>query len=151
MSSRPIPEFQPVIMALREQRIIAKADYWCCQTCAGAAIEARITRCKERGGDPIGVCYYHHQDRARFYRDGILYLSYDVTDGSPYNQTELGHIIAAAVRNLSWKVEWNGDPSERILVSLTEEVLRRWEQAITLSGAKRAAAAPEPPTTDGER
>lgn len=105
MSTRPAPLTDPrdLIKAayrqLRQRGYYCRSNFWCCSTCALAAI-------------PVGrgnkFVFYHAQDAADLRRERGCHLAW-AGDGNE---------IATALRAAGLTVEWDGTPEHRIYISL---------------------------------
>jgi hypothetical protein len=104
---------------LREQKFIARENYWCCQTCAWASLEGVKERMLSQGKPITGYVFYHRQDHDGLKSEGDLYLAFD---GEAIDQVEAGKAIEAAMHGVGLLVTWNGSASTRIKVSLKEDM-----------------------------
>lgn len=84
---------------LRQRGYYCRSNFWCCSTCALAAIP-------EGRGDKY--VFYHAQDAADLHRERACHLAWGGD----------GHEIVAALRAAGLTVEWDGAPEHRIYVSL---------------------------------
>jgi hypothetical protein len=117
MSSYNFENISKAFKKLKNHSIVAREDYTCCQNCGCA----RISKYSDRYD---GYCFYHDQDFECAKETGKLWLAYGdfEIDDSGENDNELpkqiGKTIVKVLKSFKLKVEWNGDPSERILVLL---------------------------------
>jgi hypothetical protein len=84
---------------LRRRGYFCRSNFWCCQTCALAAVP------EGRGEQYV---FYHRQDARDLDREGACYLSWG-GDGSE---------IAEALRGAGLAVEWDGTDAQRMWVRL---------------------------------
>lgn len=107
---------------LRKKGLIARQDYWCCQSCGGYAIGQMIEIRNRMGKKTTGYVFFHHQDTERAERDRILYLAY----GNPFSGSadtpeataKVGKTIVETLERHGFLTEWNGSPDTRILVKV---------------------------------
>lgn len=135
---------------VKRQGLVALMNFTCCQGCATGQIEDERTplRRPEPGEYPFrewAYTFFHQQDAQRLAESpAVLHLTYgafrsrlDLVDpdlaesaaiGDPEarrtvkQQTDAaaGRIVAAALREHDLDVDWDGDPSRRIAVRITE-------------------------------
>jgi hypothetical protein len=84
---------------LRAKGYFCRSNFWCCSTCALAAIP-------EGRGDKF--VFYHRQDDRDIDKSGSCMLAW-AGDGDE---------IASAMERAGLKVEWNGSERTRILVAI---------------------------------
>lgn len=84
---------------LRRQGYFCRSNFWCCSTCACAAIP------DERGSKYV---FYHRQDAQDIDRLGRCYLAW-AGDGTE---------IVAAMTRAGLKAQWDGRTETRILVGI---------------------------------
>lgn len=66
---------------LRRQGLIARANFMCCQGCAGSAIADEVSKMpKEKATKVRGCVYWHHQDEDNIREAGNVYLAYGDLD-----------------------------------------------------------------------
>jgi len=104
--------------ALNERGIVARQNFSCCQNCGHAEIGAEVEEASAER--PIhGYTFFHQQDTESAAAGGGLYLAYgDETDESE-SKIAVGHEIVDALRETGLDVDWNGELSRRIHVSMT--------------------------------
>ena len=95
--------------------ILARQDYWCCQTCGNAAIsdEMAKTRTKKRPG-ALGYVYFHNQDTESAVNNAGLYLAYGSADELDVRTRAVGRVIVSVLRDHGLAPSWDGDIGERI-------------------------------------
>lgn len=95
---------------LRSQGLFARRNFWCCQGCGWAAIEADPkARAKH---DAKGAVFYHQQDAQDLTSTGRVFLAW-AGDGNAIVNTMVRHGLG---------VKWDGSPHTRIEVIVREEV-----------------------------
>lgn len=121
---------------LGAEGVLARMDFTCCRSCGQAEIGAEID---PAGPVPDGYAFFHSQDSA-YLADApaVLYLAYGPfyealgidpgPDGPTAEQQALvdeatvrvGRTVADAVKRHGLDVTWDGDPAQRIRVTITE-------------------------------
>lgn len=86
--------------ALRRKGYFAKQSFWCCQTCAWAALQ--------KMGRQDKAVFYHKQDKEYAKKYGKVYLSW----------AGVGQEIVNTLRYYGLTVEWSGNTDKRIMVHL---------------------------------
>ena len=133
---------------LEADRVVARMNFTCCNTCGTDEIDDERTPLDD-AGDAYGFrewqyTFFHSQDADRLAETpGVLYLTYSAWRPSPdldpaliaaarggdaearvqvYQGTDacVGERVAAALRHHGLTVLWEGDPAERIGVSITD-------------------------------
>ncbi len=134
---------------LRQQGLVARMNFTCCQTCGTAEIDDERTPLK--GAAPgeypwreWAYTFFHQQDAERLADSpSVLYLSYSAFRAAPHLDPALvraardgdadarrrvhadtdgavGSIVVAALREHGLEVDWAGDPGDRIKVRITD-------------------------------
>jgi hypothetical protein len=111
---------------LRKQGLIARANFRCCQSCAGYEISEKVSKMsKEEAGKVKGCTYWHQQDEDDLKERGSLYLAYgnlettgNGTVGLP--TVEVGKMVLETLKKYGLTVEWDGSEGSRIQVDLTK-------------------------------
>lgn len=98
--------------------IVARQNYWCCQTCAGAAITDEMDARKQGGETVRGYIFYHLQDTEGAAKYGHLYLAFGSDPDDPSSTPQIGHEIVVHLEELGFRVAWNGDLAQRIVVEI---------------------------------
>lgn len=105
--------------ALRKMGVAARANYLCCQGCAGAAMDDKY------GKTAVGYVFWHNRDHARFIEGHNVYLAFGTfikgADGKdvPLDSavgTMVGHLICAVLKEHGVQTRWDGDIGTRIEV-----------------------------------
>lgn len=111
--------------ALRRAGYIARQSYKCCSNCAGAQIATDVAAMSEAKRSAVrGVVTYNRQNgTALDCKGGILYIGYGPVHcdgvGTIGDDTKtVGDALATALRDAGLRVVWNGDPIERIAVTV---------------------------------
>ncbi len=113
---------------LRKQGLIARANFRCCQSCAGYEISEKVSKMsKEEAGKVKGCVYWHQQDEDNLKERGSLYLAYgnlettgNGTVGLP--TVEVGKMVVETLKRYGLSVEWDGSEGSRIQVDLTKPI-----------------------------
>lgn len=98
---------------LAASRIVAEQNFGCCKRCGLTEIGA---------GEDLsavdGFTFFHEQDTDRAVDGGPLYLAFgSFTDDD--RRAEIGERVVAALQAEGLETEWDGSPSQRIIVRLT--------------------------------
>lgn len=120
--------------ALEGQGVVSRANYACCQSCAGYAITQEIVGMIKAGrdrGSVKGVVYWHEQDDDNLDDSGGTYLSFGPVSSSELGMiglpdVEVGSLVVAALEAAGLHVVWPVDGAIRIWVQeapVAEEVL----------------------------
>ena len=99
----------------KEFGFVARQNYWCCGSCAWAAIDT-----PKNAGKP--VVFYNQQSNASFKNTGNVYLSFGrVVDEAHDEDTVLiGKQIYAALVKEGLPVDWDGTADKSIQVVTKE-------------------------------
>ncbi|XRQ09081.1 DUF6891 domain-containing protein, partial [Actinomadura welshii] len=120
--------------------IVARLDHTCCQNCGISEIGEEYPDEEERRG----YVFAHRQDMEAAVSGGGLTLSYGVlSHGEQPSEAQagIGQEVAEALRRHGLEVGWDGDPRERIDVSLTWR-RRRFGPLAAWPGAEPPAGGP---------
>jgi hypothetical protein len=103
--------------------VLARQDYWCCQTCGCAAIadEMAETRKGKRNKKPpgaLGYVFFHNQDTEAAVERGGLMLAYGSSDVLDERTRAVGRVIVGVLREHHLEPAWNGDIGTRIFVPI---------------------------------
>ena len=108
---------------LRKDKIIARQNFWCCQSCACYAIEKIIKILTEKGKTVQGYCYYHSQDNESLQKGNSFFLAFgnalhnSVAETEKEKQTlEVGKKIVKLLNGQGIQTEWNETSGTRIKV-----------------------------------
>ena len=108
---------------LRKQGILAKQNYMCCMGCASGALGEEIKKAnKETPNKYMGGAYYHQQDAETLRESGFCHIGYGCAPDTKFDNELMALTVGQAVKmtleRYGLKVEWDGDTSERICVSI---------------------------------
>ena len=84
---------------LRKNGYVAKQRFWCCQSCAWAALSTKYP-------ENQNAVFYHKQDAEDLDEKGQVHLAWRGD----------GKIISAIAHRNGLVTEWNGDENTRILI-----------------------------------
>jgi Domain of unknown function (DUF6891) len=125
VDSRPsaYARLQRAFEQLEQGGVLARENYWCCQTCAYSAIDQEIAEASERGEEPRGYVLFHNQDTDRAVETGSLMLRYGGVTEDPKSQgvaatKKIGDEIVALLRSLDFQPEWSGSPDDVITLPI---------------------------------
>ncbi|MBF9069999.1 DUF6891 domain-containing protein [Streptacidiphilus fuscans] len=96
--------------ALEERGITAREHFTCCRSCGQAEIGAEA----EPGSR--GFVYFHSQSAEGAASGGALHLHYGGFDGSEQTTRGIGAEVVAALEQVGLSPEWEGDPSQAVLL-----------------------------------
>lgn len=108
---------------MREEGLIAKQNYLCCQGCAGSDIVDNLIKMIEKNSAVIeqvkGCCYYHAQDAERKRKGKNFMLRYGNIDTGKYGKIGLsrksvGNLITKILTRNEIVFEWDGNPNNCI-------------------------------------
>lgn len=99
---------------LEAQRIVARHNFACCQSCGHGEIRGEIS---DLDYPVLGYTFYHMQDTDGAVDGGDLCLAYGVADPA-VPLTQIGWRIVEAMNAAGLKTEWNGDPNTRVFVKM---------------------------------
>ncbi len=132
---------------LGRQGVVARMNFTCCQNCGTDEIDDERTPDPGGGQYPWrewAYTFFHQQDAERLGDvPAVLFLSYSAFRASPRldpallqaaragdeearrrvrvaTDSEVGTIVATALRDHGLTVEWDGDPDQRIRVVVTD-------------------------------
>lgn len=110
-----------VVEAFKELRskhkLIARTNFSCCSTCAGAEIVPRMRKDDTRQG----YAFWHRQDEDRWWLDGVLHIRYGgKPDCHSTDSAAIGSLIAELLRSKGLDVKYDGDPSRTITIHAKE-------------------------------
>jgi hypothetical protein len=117
-----------VFCELEAAGVLARENYWCCQTCAYSAIDQEIGEASERGDQVRGYVLFHSQDTERVADGGKLLLRYGGVTADPQREgaaatQRIGEEIVMRLRAVDLVPEWTGSPDEVIYLPIT------WDKA----------------------
>lgn len=108
---------------LEERGVLARENYWCCQTCAYAAIDEEIAEELDAGGAVRGYVLFHSQDTDRAVESGHLLLRYggitrDPERDGPEASKAIGEELVALLRSSDFAPDWSGSPNDVITLPI---------------------------------
>lgn len=109
---------------MRQNGIVARKNFECCQGCGCAAIADLIKKQVAKNKTTVGYCFYHRQDNDNKLDTGRFYLAYgtpgegDSTDPK-VTATDVGNIICECLKQVGLLYQWDGTGGNRIRVSMT--------------------------------
>jgi hypothetical protein len=103
---------------LEAEGVIARHNFWCCQSCGMAAIWDEVEACETGGRAARGYAFYHEQDTESAVAGDGLYLSYGDAGEGEAAALAIGHHIVRKLEKRGLKTDWNGSLDKRIRVSL---------------------------------
>ena len=114
------PRLNAAFKALRAEGIIARQNFSCCSSCAGYAITGIAVKRVQAGRSVHGVTFYHRQDTAGMFENGLLYIRYGNVDSTELGSIglppeEVGAIVCQKLTEAGLKWWWDGDPDECIV------------------------------------
>lgn len=107
---------------LRRKGIIARANFLCCQNCAGYDITQIAVKQINEGKEVNGCVFWHGQDEENWQSRGSMYLAFGDMDSGELGRkigletTEVGKIVVSALKQFNIPYEWDGKGTTRIKV-----------------------------------
>lgn len=98
--------------------IVARQNYWCCQTCGSAAIHDEMLSAAEDGEPVRGYVFYHEQDTEGAAGYGQLYLAYGSFSGEDSDSVAIGKELVIHLEEVGLEPRWGGKLDERISVDV---------------------------------
>ncbi|GIK62643.1 MAG: hypothetical protein BroJett018_04370 [Chloroflexota bacterium] len=95
---------------LNRAGIIARQNFWCCQTCGHAAMDDELKKVRRARG----YVFFHEQDTESAVQSGVLYLSFRSRDYQRERMVKIGHEIVGVFKRYGFDVHWDGDAKKRI-------------------------------------
>ena len=117
--------------ALRKDKILARANHWCCQSCGGSDLEGRMeTRLKSGTPKWKGYAFWHQQTEERafgrnyghnrtlnIYYTGTKDLDDELTHSDDgMSSEEIGYALYNALKEEGLNVLWDGDANISVAV-----------------------------------
>jgi len=107
---------------LDDRRIVARQNFWCCQSCALSHIWKEADGWP---GDPRGYVLYHQQATEHAAVEGDdLWLSYGSSDQQDDTVVVIANEVVAVLKDYGLDASWNGDRATKIRVVL------RWQRRL---------------------
>jgi hypothetical protein len=104
----------------RDYGVLARQDYWCCQTCGTAAIADELTATrKKKAGGAIGYTFFHNQDTESAVDGGGLFLAYGGAALTDQSTRAVGRVIVDVLADHKLRPDWDHDVNTRIFVPMT--------------------------------
>ncbi len=128
-----------VFSGLRKKGYLARANFLCCQGCAGYAMAEKaedLLKSKKKKRDQIrGSVFWHKQDEGTYWERGTLFLAYGDLEINGYRKpvgiptVDVGHEVCKALSDAGIPYDWNGDSNTRIeiIALLTEAQENEWQ------------------------
>jgi hypothetical protein len=113
---------------LRRKGIIARANFLCCQTCAGYDITQIAVKRVNAGKEVKGCVFWHAQDEQNWQRSGSMFLAFGNMDSGDLGgnigleTTLVGKIVVEALKKFNVPYEWDGSSGRRIKVMEKEQL-----------------------------
>lgn len=101
---------------LEERRIIARQNFWCCQSCGLSNI---WTEADDWGQSPRGYVFFHQQATESATEGDDLWLSYGSTDQQDDTVAAVANEAVEVLRSHGLDASWNGDRAKKIHVPVT--------------------------------
>lgn len=108
---------------MRKAGLIAKQNFSCCSSCAGYDIATKVTAMPAKKRAKInGACTYNRQDTARMEAGRDLYLGFGPIGTQAHGDiglttVQVGQLVVLCLAQAGLAYEWNGEASQRILVT----------------------------------
>ena len=119
--------------SLRKAGFIARQNFSCCGNCAGHALAAHVKgMSSSKRIQVMGAVFYTRQDgvsvrasdgHGRSRRDPHVYIGYGPVKVSGMgtfgvSESKIAEAVVVALKAAGLEVEWDGDPSSKVLVNL---------------------------------
>lgn len=106
---------------LRRKGIIARANFLCCQSCAGYDITKIAIEQVKAGKKVNGCVFWHAQDEQDWKRKGSMCLAFGSMDSWDHGEIGLpseivGNKVIEALQKYNVPYEWDGSSRKRIRV-----------------------------------
>lgn len=106
--------------------IMARHDWWCCNTCGTAAMPDEFARLGGlwRGTPIVGYVFYHRQQTESAVEGGGIFLGYGTTDFVSTDQdyeersVAIAHVAKKVLESHKLAVSWDGTFARKLLVDL---------------------------------
>lgn len=120
--------------ALEESGIVARENFWCCETCGSLAMADEIKRIGRKRA-VRGYVFFDQQATETAVTEGLLRLAYGAKGRGKAESAAVGREVVRAVRAAGLKASWGGTLEDWV------EVAMKWRRRGPLgtgSGACRA-------------
>lgn len=128
---------------LEESGILARENFWCCQTCAYTAMHEEVLESIDAGEDVRGFVLFHSQDTERVVETGRLLLRYGgLGENLRIDQSVskvVGDEIVAVLRAADFEPEWSGLTTDLIELPIAWDKRPPEDVVAPLTPAKRTA------------
>ena len=116
--------------ALRSEGYIARQNFTCCGSCAGAQLSDDFDKMPPAKQARVkGAVFFHRQDGEALRQGGDMCIRFGTVKPGDHRDedTAIGHAAVAVLAAAGLTVEWNGDAARCIIVKDEEPVrsLRR--------------------------
>lgn len=106
---------------LRKKGIIARANFLCCQSCAGHNITQLAIKQVDAGKEVNGCVFWHAQDEQNWKSRGYMNLAFGSMDSKDRGEIGLptevvGNKVIEALQKYDVPYEWDGSSGKRIRV-----------------------------------
>ena len=98
--------------ALEDRGVVARMNFTCCRSCGLAEIGGEV----EDEENTSGFVFFHYDDTDAAVAGGPPFLAYGGFDGTEQATVEAGWAVKEELARVGLVTEWDGDPSERIIV-----------------------------------
>lgn len=105
--------------SLESKGVIARQNYSCCGTCGSFEIWEELVSARDAGMPVRGYTFFHQQDTESAIEGDFLYLNYGSINDGDEDAISIGHEVHAELKAHGLDVDWDGDLSKRIGVSLS--------------------------------
>lgn len=96
----------------RKKKISAKANFWCCGSCATSALGEIVNSEKMRGG-----VYWHNQDDEDI-ENGSIYIGFIGHGKNGAGALGVARDLVSELESQGLEVEWDGTTDHRILAKM---------------------------------
>jgi hypothetical protein len=109
--------------ALESKGIVARQNFTCCMTCGHTEIGDEVEQFEEAGGVARGYVFFHQQATDRVVVGDGINFAYGSAQ-QDVDSEEIAGELADELRKVGLVVDWNGESSMCVMVSLDWK--RRW-------------------------
>lgn len=101
---------------VRKQNILARSNFWCCQSCGCADLQDRFEKAPE-DKKPAGYMFWHDQDDQRIESNESVMLCYG--GFGPFESRTIGRKVVSILEENGFTCNWDGNDNTRIEVDLS--------------------------------
>lgn len=117
-----------VFVKLRKEGFLARANFRCCQTCAGYELAEKASAFADHGKKVSGCVYWHNQDEESWRKYGTLFLAFGVLDTKKHGEigqptVTQGKRIVQLLTEAGLATKWDGTAERRIEVLGEKEIV----------------------------